>query len=99
MSRYHISRIASQDLEAIVDYFLEKSVDAGEQFIQDFNQKCVYLIQFPFIGRSYKDVAPELRGIPLRGYVILYKVVDTSIVIVRVVSGYRDLRSLFDEKI
>ncbi|MGA0201318.1 MAG: type II toxin-antitoxin system RelE/ParE family toxin [Prochlorotrichaceae cyanobacterium] len=97
MTRYQISPIASRDLETIVDYFLEKSVDAGEQFIQDFNQKCVYLTQFPFFGRSYQDVAPELRGIPLRGYVIFYKVVDNGIVIVRVLSGYRDFKSLFGE--
>ena len=43
MSHYQIALEASRDMEAIVDYFLERSVDAGERFVQDFNQKCLYL--------------------------------------------------------
>ena len=38
-----------------------------------------------------------LRGIPIDGYIIFYRVFENSIVIVRVVSGYRDLESLFLE--
>jgi len=96
VSRYQIALEASRDLEAIVDYFLERSVDAGERFVQDFNQKCLYLTKFPYIGRSYETLSPLLRGIPLRNYVILYKVIDEGVIIVRVVSSYRNLESLFD---
>jgi toxin ParE1/3/4 len=92
---YQISLEASHDLEAIVDYFLERNVDAGERFIQQFNKKCLYLTQFPYIGRSYEDLAPQVRGIPLCGYVLLYKVTEMGIIIVRVVSGYRDLENLW----
>ena len=97
MSHYQIALEASRDLEAIVDYFLERSVDAGECFVQDFNQKCLFLTKFPYIGRSYEALAPRLRGIPLRNYVILYKVIDEGVVIVRVVSGYRNLESIFEQ--
>ena len=95
MNLYQISLEASHDLEAIVDYFLERNVDAGERFIQQFNKKCLYLTQFPYIGRSYEDLAPQVRGIPLCGYVLLYKVTEMGIIIVRVVSGYRDLENLW----
>ncbi len=96
MNRYQISLEASRDLEEIVDYFAARNVDAGERFIREFNQKCLYLTQFPYIGRSYEDLAPQTRGIPLYNYIILYTATGTGITIVRVVSGYRDLESLLN---
>jgi toxin ParE1/3/4 len=47
------------------------------------------------MGRSYENISPFLRGIPVDGHIILYKVIEDEITIVRVVSGRRDLKSLF----
>ncbi|MDJ1180350.1 hypothetical protein PJF56_15910 [Roseofilum sp. BLCC_M91] len=38
---------------------------------------------------------PDLRGIPIMGYIIFYTVVGEGVEIVRVVSAYRDLESVF----
>ena len=95
MTSYIISPLASRDLDDIFDYFAEFSVDAGERFVDDFNKKCRNLVAFPHIGRAYTEMELSLRGIPLSGYVI--RVNENSIEIVRVVSGYRDLNSLFTE--
>ncbi|MBC7969393.1 MAG: type II toxin-antitoxin system RelE/ParE family toxin [Verrucomicrobia bacterium] len=94
MKRYIIAPAASRDLNEIVDYFISRDVEAGERFIAEFNKKCRNLVNFPNIGRSYAEIEPSLRGIPLEGYVILYRVADNNVEIVRVVSGYRDLGSL-----
>ncbi len=40
MSRYIINVLASQDLNAIADYFAENNLEAGERFFSDFN--CYY---------------------------------------------------------
>ena len=95
--RYVISKEATQDLNDILDYFLSRNIDAGERFAQEFNKKCQYLTQFPNIGRSYAAFDPTLRGIPLDGYIIFYRVFEDSIAIVRVISGYRDLKSIFTD--
>ncbi|AVH62162.1 plasmid stabilization protein [Nostoc sp. 'Peltigera membranacea cyanobiont' 213] len=92
---YFIAKEASQDLDEILDYFLVSNINAGERFIQGFNKKCQNIAQFPNIGRSYANFDPSLRGIPLDGYIIFYRVFEDSVVIVRVVSGYRDLKSIF----
>ncbi|MBD2597077.1 type II toxin-antitoxin system RelE/ParE family toxin [Nostoc spongiaeforme FACHB-130] len=92
---YFIAQEASQDLEEILDYFLVRNVNAGEKFIREFNRKCQNIVQFPNIGRSYAKFDPRLREIPLDGYIIFYQVFEDSVVIVRVVSGYRDLESIF----
>lgn len=97
MSQYFISHEASQDLDEILDYFLSHNVEAGERFVKAFNKKCQHLARFPNIGRSYDDVALGLRGIPIQGYILLYTLRDDDIIIVRIISGYRDLDSLFAE--
>lgn len=97
MSRFLISIEASRDLNEIVDYFQTRSLDAGDRFVTAFNQKCQYLTQFPSIGKRYPHLHADLRGISLDTYIIFYQLVTDGIVIVRVVSGYRDLSSLFEE--
>jgi toxin ParE1/3/4 len=89
---YFIAKEASQDLDEILDYFLVRNINAGERFIQGFNKKCQNIAQFPNIGRSYANFEPSLRGIPLDSYIIFYRVFED---IVRVISGYRDLKSIF----
>lgn len=92
-----ISPTASKDLVKILDYFLEKNIEAGDKFTVKFEQKCRNIANFPMMGRSYPEFSIKLRGIPLDSYVIFYAVTDFSIEIVRVVSGYQDLRSLFPD--
>ncbi|MEH1765838.1 MAG: type II toxin-antitoxin system RelE/ParE family toxin [Nostoc sp.] len=94
---YFIAKEASQDLDEILDYFLVRNINVGERFIQGFNKKCQNIAQFPNIGRSYANFDPSLRGIPLDSYIIFYRVFEDSVVIVRVISGYRDLKSIFTD--
>ncbi|MGK7923141.1 MAG: type II toxin-antitoxin system RelE/ParE family toxin [Trichodesmium sp.] len=95
MSRYIISKLASSDLNAIADYFLERNLDAGERLFQEFNQKCQNLTMFPNMGKSYAHLKPGIRGLPLDGYIIFYRVVNDQVEIVRVVSGRQNLEVLF----
>ncbi|MBD1931961.1 MULTISPECIES: type II toxin-antitoxin system RelE/ParE family toxin [Cyanophyceae] len=97
MSRYVINILASRDLSEIADYFAETSIEAGEQFFREFNRKCQQLVSFPNSGKSYAKVRTDLRGLPLEGYIIFYRVLDDGIEILRVVSGRRNLPSLFEE--
>jgi toxin ParE1/3/4 len=97
LSRCFISLKASRDLNDISDYFVSRNIEVGERLLQDFDQKCVKLVQFPQMGKSYAAVRPLLRGIPLDGYIIFYEVTDDGITILRVVSGRQNLDTLFDE--
>ncbi len=96
MSQYIISLPASLDLRTIADYFAVENVEAGEHLLQAFNQKCQQLASFPNMGRRYEDLRPGLRGLPLDGYIIFYQTMDDGIEIVRVISGKRNLKSLFE---
>jgi toxin ParE1/3/4 len=95
MRSLRITATAYRDLEAISEYFLESSVDAGDRFVQTFNKKCQHLARFPQIGKSYARLRPGLRGLLLMDYIVFYQVVENDVEILRVISGYRDLRGVF----
>lgn len=98
MSQPQISKAACQDLDAIAEYFLTRNIDTGERLFQEFNQKCKHLIKFPLMGRSYASIDVGLRGLPIQGYIILYRTTqDIQLEIVRVVNGRQDLEKLFSE--
>jgi len=95
VSNCFLSRQASQDLDAIADYFVARNIEAGESLFKEFTRKCENLVRFPNLGRGYGHIRPEMRGIPLEGYVILYQVVDDGVEVLRVVGGRQDLEELF----
>ncbi|MBD2308103.1 type II toxin-antitoxin system RelE/ParE family toxin [Chroococcidiopsis sp. FACHB-1243] len=95
MSQYIISQPASRDLQDILNYFAVENVNASERFLQSFNKKCQQLVSFPNMGQQYDNLRLGLRGLPLDGYIILYQVGKDRIEIVRVVSGKRNLETLF----
>ena len=95
MKKFIIAPTASQDLNKIADYFLTVNVTAGEKLFQLFNQKIKQLTHFPLMGRSYNHIKPSLRGLPLKGYIIFYRVSDEQIEILRIVNGHQNLSDLF----
>lgn len=96
MTRYVINVLASQDLDEIADYFAENNIEAGERFFQAFNRKCQQLVSFPSSGKSYTAIRSGLRGVSFEGYIIFYRILGDGIEILRVVSGRRNLPSLFE---
>ncbi|WP_408648788.1 type II toxin-antitoxin system RelE/ParE family toxin [Tumidithrix elongata] len=63
--------------------------------MQEFDKKCRNLVNFPMMGRSYAEVKPNLRGVPIMGYILLYQIAGNDITIVRVVNGHQDLTAQF----
>ncbi len=88
---------ATLDVVEIVDFLSDRDVEAGEDFIQRFAEKCRYLTNFPLIGKSYPELQDGLRGIQLKPYIIFYITTDEVVEIVRVLRGDRDLKALFNQ--
>lgn len=96
MSICIISPEANQDLEEIYNYLSSFSLDATARFLDAFEKKCNILAQLPRLGKSYETLSPELRGFPLDKYIIFYRPIQGGIEVARVVSGYRDLRRIWE---
>jgi toxin ParE1/3/4 len=89
---------ATQDLEAIADYLATAgTMETSERFLIDIDRRFLYIAQFPKIGRSREELYPNLRSIPYKQYVIFYCLLEDSIEIFRIVSGYQEIRDLFRE--
>lgn len=90
---------ASQDLEKILDYIAEvNSVDTAENFLARINKKCQRLTSFPNMGKKREELLPFLRSLPVDSYLIFYRPIPEGIEILRIVSGYQDLKALFEEE-
>ncbi len=95
MTQYLIAPDAAKDLDEISEYYAAHNIEAGEKLIGEFEAKCKYLVSFPKIGKSYRILRVDLRGISFSGYIIFYRVTENVVEILRVVSGSRDLEALF----
>jgi toxin ParE1/3/4 len=95
MNRCILSPPALRDLNDISSYFAKQNIDAGERVLALFTEKCTRLIDFPNMGKSYEFMRSGIRGIPLEGYIIFYRFVETDIIVLRVVSGRQNLANLF----
>jgi len=82
MKQYIISSPAIQDLQAIIDYFSQTSVVAGEKFIGKFEAWCHKLRTFPTIGKSYDGLRVGLRGVVIDKYILFYQVTDDVVEII-----------------
>ncbi|OWY66762.1 plasmid stabilization protein [cyanobacterium TDX16] len=92
-----ITAPASRDIESIIDDVADNSgFDVAERILERINQKCITLANFPNMGRRRDELAPGLRSFPVDAYLIFYRLVENGIEVERVVSGYRDLDTLFE---
>jgi len=97
MSRYILSKQAKQDLQEIKNYIARDNLAAARNFVQEFRQQCQLLAKFPGMGRSYEELASQLRGFPLGRYIIFYCPIKNGIEINRVLSGSRNIEALFPQ--
>jgi toxin ParE1/3/4 len=95
MSLYFLSPQATQDLQEINDYLFAGNPDSADTLLTLINQKLDTLAQFPSMGRRRDELLPSLRSFPVDDYLIFYRPIAEGIEVVRIVSGYRDLETLF----
>lgn len=88
------TRKARQDL---VDIWLNRAADdpeAADALLDLIEAKCALLAEYPFMGPARDDIRPGLRYSVVLEYLILYRVGEQGVEIVRVVHGRRDLQHL-----
>lgn len=96
--QFYLSQPAIQDVEDIADYIASQTeLEQAERFLSKLDAKFARITQFPSLGRPRSEILPGLRSLAMDSYLILYTVTESRVDILRVVSGYRDLTSLFIE--
>ena len=95
MSRYRLSEQSRSDLDDIWLYIASDNVSAADRFVDELVGNFETLATQPGIGRTRHGLAESLRSFPVGNYVIFYRAMQDGIEVVRVLSGFRDIPSIF----
>ena len=89
---------ADSHLDSIWYYVTSKSasVEIADRLIDSITDRFFLLASHPNIGRSRdEDLRPGLRSFPVGEYVIIYRIEDEDVLILRVLRGSRNIEALF----
>jgi toxin ParE1/3/4 len=95
---HRISPQAEADLDSVWLYVAKDSgsMDVATRLIDSISGRFVFLSGFPYAGRSREsDFGKGSRSFAAGEYVILYRIEDEDILILRVAHGRRLLEELF----
>jgi toxin ParE1/3/4 len=84
---------AERDLLQIWLYVAERSEPAADAVIDSIEHICDLLSDSPQMGRSRTELGPGLRSFPAGRYVLYYRLAGDDVVIVRVLSGSREVKA------
>jgi toxin ParE1/3/4 len=94
LAKIERSSQAQRDLVDIWLYIADDSPAAADKFLDQIDTICKLLSASPLLGRSREELGRNLRSFPVGDYLIFYRPKRTGIVVVRVLSGYRNLDKL-----
>ena len=97
MKRIRISHPAERDLDDIWYYIVKKSgsIEIADHLIESITETFPLLAQAPQAGTRRDELAPGLRGFPVRNYIIYYAETERHVVISRILHGMRDQKSAY----
>jgi len=90
-----ISDQAVDDLTDVWTFIARDNVAAADRFLDKLHALCAELARSPGIGRKREELLQGVRSLPAGRYLVFYRVHDDTVEIVRVLSAYRDLDSVF----
>lgn len=100
MAKVRLSAAAKLDLKDIWKYVAADSPDAADRLLDHIESAALMLAKSPLMGRSRDALVFGMRSFPVGNYLIFYLPRKGGITVVRCLSGYRDLDSIFgDEQI
>lgn len=96
MADVEISGPARRDLREIHRWIAQDDPVAADRVLSDLRDAVTRLAEMPGLGHVRDDLADEtLRAWTVRRYVVIYQPDRVPLLIVRVLSGYRDIGSIF----
>ena len=89
---------ADSDLDSIWYYVASESgsVEIADRLIDSITERFLLLANYHNIGRRRDDdLRPGLRSFPVGEYLIIYRLQDEDVLILRVLRGSRNIQALF----
>ena len=97
MNKLVVTKQAYQDIDLIIEYIANSNKIAANNVLKVLQKSIYMIVEFPNIGIlrpdfTYKNV---MFYVVAKRYIIAYQVNNTEILILRVLSAYQDICSLF----
>ena len=99
MRKLLIQPQAKADLSEIWHYIAAQSPTAADKVGQKLDDALQGLLSMPGKGHKRNDVKdPQYRFWSVYSYIIVYRYDDTSLTVIRVIHGRRNLRTIFAQR-
>lgn len=82
---------AIEDLKALATYISRDSHANAKLFVTRLMKKAEMLAEWPDIGSTKEDFPPDIRQILFKGYRIIYRLRDQTVIIFKVHHGAAQL--------
>lgn len=89
---------ADSDLHEIWDYVAVESgsMEIADRLVDSTIDRFYLLATHPHIGRARdEDLRPGLRSFPVGEYIIIYRIEEGEVLILRVLRGSRNIEAMF----
>ena len=93
MTMLRLTRKAETDLDDNFDYIADDNPEAAEHLIYRITDLFESLVAYPEMGRTFDELIPGIRCVPVGNYVIFYRFLQNDVVILRVIHAARDITS------
>ena len=93
-----ITSTAEQDLDEIETFISEDSPSAALRFLDSLSELFLKLTDMPGIGHKRAKCGKGIRSIAEGNYVIIYRLKDDNLEILRVLHGARDPERVIAEE-
>lgn len=94
MSRLVLTELAENDLIGIWVHIAPDNEAAADRIVEELHATTYKLLRFPLMGRTADHLHPGARAFVHGNYLIVYRVMDYGIAVLRVAHGAQDLELL-----
>ena len=95
-SEPQFTELAIHDLDEIEEYISRDNPSAARRVIERIRDACFTIADQPYMGRVRPDLAPNVRSFVVGNYIVLYRISEDGVEIVRFSQGSRNLRRLLE---
>lgn len=89
-----ISKAAARDLNGIFDYIGTDDPLRARSFSNELRERCKQIGEFPKTARAMQLRGREIRLLPFRRYIVIYRIEAKRVAIERIWHGARNIAAL-----
>jgi toxin ParE1/3/4 len=89
---------AEEDLQEIWLYIAAENVEAADRILDQIGVRLERLTEHPEMGPARPDIAADMRILPAENYLILYRLLDGIVEVVRIVDGRRNIPDILRDR-